>query len=45
MKMIVAIIRDIIKDVRGWNWAALITWTILLYIACQLFKLLLGLFK
>lgn len=44
MKIIVAIIKDVINGVLGWNWTALITWTILLYIACQLFKFLLGLF-
>jgi len=45
MRMIVAIIRDIVKDVRGWNWTALITWGIILFIAVKLFKYLLGLFE
>ena len=44
MKIIVAIIKDVFNGVLGWNWTALITWGIMLFIAVKLFKFLLGLF-
>ena len=43
MKIIIAILKDTLKDVLSWNWIALVTWGIILFIAVKLFKFLLGL--
>lgn len=44
MKIIVALLKDVVKAARSLNWTALITWGIIGFIAVKLIKYLLGLF-
>jgi hypothetical protein len=44
MKIVLEIIKDFIHGVRGWDWTAIIAWSIMFYIAYRLFKFMLALF-